>query len=80
MICQKLIMSDISSEEQFILNILKEKEKINYRELQQLCEEEFEGVRLILKKLKERGLVDYEGAIPGFSSEIVLLREPKFPE
>ncbi len=63
-------MSDLSEEEQFIFNILKEKGKIKYTELQRLCEEEFEGVRLILKKMKEKGLVDYEGNIPGFSSEI----------
>ncbi|MBN1801643.1 MAG: hypothetical protein JW891_09075 [Candidatus Lokiarchaeota archaeon] len=63
-------MSELSEEEKFIFNILKEKGSIKYPELQRLCEEKFEGVRLILKKMKEKGLVDYDGNIPGFSSEI----------
>ena len=47
---------------------------MNYKELQTLCQEEFEGVRLILKKLKEKGIVSYEGIIPGYSAEIELKR------
>jgi hypothetical protein len=47
-------MSELSHEEKFIIEKLKEKEgKINYKDLQILCQDEFEGVRLILKKLKE---------------------------
>jgi len=72
-------MSELSHEENFILNILKEKGTIRYGELQKACENEFEGVRLILKKMKERGLVEYDGVIPGFDSEITLVREPVFP-
>ncbi|MFX1549711.1 MAG: hypothetical protein ACFFB9_05095 [Promethearchaeota archaeon] len=69
-------MSEITDEENFIIEKLKEKGgKLNYKELQILCEDQFEGVRLILKKLKEKGIVDYEGMIPGFSAEIELLRE-----
>ena len=48
--------------------------RLNYKVLQTLCQEEFEGVRLILKKLKEKGFVDYEGIIPGFSAQIVLIK------
>ena len=69
-------MSDITEEEKFIIEKLKEKGgRLNYKELQILCEDQFEGVRLILKKLKEKGIVDYEGMIPGFSAEIELIKE-----
>jgi len=68
-------MEQLSIEEQFIIEKLKENNgNINYRKLQDLCAEEFEGVRLILKKLKEKGFVDYEGIIPGFSAQIVLTK------
>ena len=69
-------MSELSHEEKFIIEKLKEKEgKLNYRDLQILCQDEFEGVRLILKKLKDKGIVDYEGMIPGFSAKIELVRD-----
>jgi len=68
-------MEQLSKEEQFIIEKLKENDgSINYRKLQDLCAEEFEGVRLVLKKLKEKGFVDYEGIIPGFSAQIVLTK------
>jgi len=68
-------MEQLSKEEQFIIEKLKENDgSINYRTLQDFCAEEFEGVRLILKKLKEKGFVDYEGIIPGFSAQIVLTK------
>jgi hypothetical protein len=71
-----LKMSELSHEEKFIIEKLKEKgRKLNYKDLQTLCQDEFEGVRLILKKLKEKGFVDYEGMIPGFSAEIELVRD-----
>jgi len=66
-------MSELSVEEKFIIEKLKENGgELNYKELQTLCQEEFEGVRLILKKLKEKQIVSYEGVIPGYSSEIKL--------
>ena len=68
-------MEQLSKEEQFIIEKLKENGgSLNYRKLQDLCAEEFEGVRLILKKLKEKGFVDYEGVIPGFSAEIKFMK------
>jgi hypothetical protein len=68
-------MSELTFEENFIIKKLKEKGgKLNYRELQILCEDQFEEVRLILKKLKEKGFLDYGGMIPGFSAEIKLIR------
>ncbi|MFW9999264.1 MAG: hypothetical protein ACFE9Q_12790 [Candidatus Hodarchaeota archaeon] len=69
-------MTELTIEEQFIIEKLKEKGgKLNYKELQTLCEDEFEGVRLILKKLKEKRIVDYEGMIPDFSANIELLQD-----
>ncbi|MFX1377744.1 MAG: hypothetical protein ACFFA4_01500 [Promethearchaeota archaeon] len=69
-------MPDITDEEKFIIEKLKQKGgKMNYKELKILCENQFEGVRIILKKLKDKGIVDYEGMIPGFSAEIELIKE-----
>ena len=69
-------MKELTEEENFIFEKLKENGgRLPYKELQILCEDQFEGVRLILKKLKEKGFVDYEGMIPGFSAEIELIRE-----
>ncbi len=66
-------MLDLSVEEKFIIEKLEENGgNLNYTELQTLCQEEFEGVRLILKKLKEKQIVSYEGVIPGYSAEIKL--------
>ncbi len=66
-------MVELSVEENFIIEKLKENRGVlNYKELQTLCQEEFEGVRLILKKLKEKQIVSYEGVIPGYSAEIKL--------
>ena len=68
-----IIMVELSADEKFIIEKLKENGGgLNYKELQTLCQEEFEGVRLILKKLKEKQLVTYEGVIPGYSAEIKL--------
>ena len=48
---------------------------MSYKDIQIECENEFEGVRLILKSLKEKGYVFFDGILPGFSSEIELIRE-----
>ena len=67
-------MSELSIEEEFIIKKLEENSgRLNYKELQTLCEEEFEGVRLILKKMKEKRIVEYEGVIPSYSAEIELI-------
>ena len=68
---------NLSVEEKFILNAIKESgengKSIAYKKLQDICADEFEGVRLILKKLKGKNLVDFDGMIPGFSSVITLI-------
>jgi len=67
-------MSELSIEEEFIIKKLEENGgRLNYKELQTLCQEEFEGVRLILKKMKEKMIVEYEGIIPDYSAEIELI-------
>ena len=69
-------MSDesLTVEEKFILKAITEHGEggttIPYKKLQDICADEFEGVRLILKKLKSKGLVSYDGMIPGFSAII----------
>ncbi len=64
---------ELNENERFLLKVLKENEgKMGYKELNKICAEKFEGVRLILKKLKELGYVHYDGAIPGFDSVIEL--------
>ncbi len=66
----------LNEHEHFIINLLKDNgNKMNYRDIQKACENEFEGVRLFLKSLKEKGYVFFDGVIPGFSSEIELIRE-----
>lgn len=73
-------MVRLTEEETFIFNMLKEKGgNIGYKELQSICEDHFEGVRLILKKMKENGIVDFEGPIPGFSSVITLNKDVNQP-
>ncbi|MBD3353364.1 MAG: hypothetical protein GF364_17920 [Candidatus Lokiarchaeota archaeon] len=69
-------MSELKEEERFIVELLQKAEgnKMNYKEIQTACENEFEGVRLILKNLKTKGFVSYEGIIPGFQSEIELVK------
>jgi len=68
---------NLSVEEKFILKAIKDSgengNSISYKKLQDICADEFEGVRLILKKLKGKNLVDFEGIIPGFSSVITLI-------
>jgi hypothetical protein len=65
----------MGNEAEFILKAIKEKGengKIGYKKLQEICANEFEGVRLFLKKLKEQGKIDFDGNIPSFGSVISL--------
>ncbi|MHA1519531.1 MAG: hypothetical protein ACTSRK_05045 [Promethearchaeota archaeon] len=69
-------MESLSEEEQFILKQIADHgengKKMPYKELQNLCADEFEGVRLILKKMKGKNLLTYEGMIPGYDAIIIL--------
>ena len=70
------LAQELTVEENIVIQILKEHNRIiNYKKLHSLSEEKFEGLRLILKKMKEKGLIDYEGVVPGFSADIKLLRD-----
>lgn len=72
------IMSNLTHEELYLIEKLKENGgKKNYKELQALCDEEFEGVKFGLKKLKEKTYIEFEDVIPGFSGEIELLQNNK---
>ena len=66
---------ELTDDEKFLLNTIKKNgNKMGYKELNEICGERFEGVRLILKKLKEAGYVNFDGMIPSFSSTIELNR------
>jgi len=66
-------MKELNDNEKFVIKKLKENNnRMSYKTLQTACEDKFEGLRLILKKLKEAGIVDFEGIIPTFTSEIIL--------
>lgn len=67
-------MEGITENEKFVIEILKEKDDktMNYKDLQAAIEDKFEGLRLVLKSLKEKGIVNFDGPIPSFSSAITL--------
>ena len=45
---------------------------MEYKELNEIVGEKYEGVRLRLKTMKDKKLVDFEGMVPGFSAIITL--------
>lgn len=64
---------DYESEYKAIIEVLKEHGgKIEYRNLNEILADQFEGIRLRLKTMKEKGLVDFEGVVPAFNSTIKL--------
>ncbi|MFX0101006.1 MAG: hypothetical protein ACFFCS_15630 [Candidatus Hodarchaeota archaeon] len=67
-------MPDYSPEEELIIKILEEPGEMGYKELNEKFSETYEGCRLILKKLKEKGVVNYDGMIPGFASIITFVK------
>ena len=67
---------ELNENEIFLVKTLQDNGgKMNYKELNQICGEKFEGVRLVLKKLKENGIVEYDGVIPMFDSSIELIKK-----
>lgn len=48
---------------------------MGFKDLNEKCADKFEGCRIILKKLKEQGLVSFDGAVPAFSGKIKLVKE-----
>ena len=68
-------MEPIDAEAEYveILKVIKDHGgSIDYKTLNELLGDKFEGVRLRLKTMKERGLVNFEGVVPAFSSTISL--------
>ena len=64
-------LADLTDDEKFLLKTLKDNGgTMGYKELNNICGEHFEGVRLILKKLKGLGHVSYDGMMPMFDSVI----------
>ena len=64
---------DAEAEYEEIIAVLKEhKGSLDYKILNEIVSEKFEGVRLRLKTMKDKGLVDFEGMVPSFSSIITL--------
>lgn len=44
-----------------------------YKELNDILSHKFEGVRLVLKVMKDKELIDFDGIVPSFSGDITLL-------
>ena len=52
-------MAELTADEKYLLTTLKKNgSKMGYKELNNICSEKFEGVRLILKKLIGMGYVE----------------------
>nr|MDO8109254.1 hypothetical protein [Candidatus Sigynarchaeota archaeon] len=65
-----------SKEEEFILKTLADgKGEMGFKELNEKCSSHFEGCRIILKKLKEQGLVMFDGVVPAFGAKIKLVKQ-----
>ena len=67
---------DYESEYEEIVKVLEEHEgELDYKTLNETLADKFEGIRLRLKTMKEKGIVDFEGVVPSFNSIIRLARE-----
>lgn len=68
----------IDDEYEEILNTIREAGgEINYKDLNEKLGDKFEGVRLRLKTMKEKGMVSFDGMVPGFSAIISLSENTK---
>ena len=66
---------DYDTEYKEMVNVLKEHGgELDYKTLNETLADKFEGVRLRLKTMKEKGIVDFEGIIPSFNSTIKLTK------
>jgi hypothetical protein len=64
---------DYEAEYRAIIEVIKEhKGEIEYKSLNEILADQFEGIRLRLKTMKEKGLVEFEGVLPAFDSIIKL--------
>ena len=44
-----------------------------YKEINEILSHKFEGVRLVLKVMKDKEIVDFDGIVPSFSGMITLV-------
>ena len=66
---------DYEAEYDEIVNVLTEHGgELDYKTLNEILADKFEGVRLRLKTMKEKGIVDFEGIVPSFNSKIKLIK------
>ena len=73
---EEQLLQEVTKEERIVALYLSENDKkLDYRKLLELCEDKLDGLRLILNKMKEKGIIDYEGMMAGFSSKIFLKRD-----
>ena len=64
---------DYEAEYRAIIEVLRDNQgEIEYKTLNEILADQFEGIRLRLKTMKEKGLVDFEGVVPAFDSVIRL--------
>ena len=66
---------DYEAEYDEIVNVLTEHGgELDYKTLNEILADKFEGVRLRLKTMKEKGIVNFEGIVPSFNSKIQLIK------
>ena len=62
---------DAESEYKEILGVLREHGgEMDYKTLNETLADKFEGIRLRLKTMKEKGLVEFDGVVPSFDSSV----------
>ena len=67
----KLEPIDAEAEYKEILSVLRANGgEMDYKTLNETLADKFEGIRLRLKTMKEKGLVTFEGVVPSFDSII----------
>jgi C-terminal processing protease CtpA/Prc len=73
---ERLIAQKVGGrEKQAILKIIEDNgDSIAYNDLNEIYSKTYEGLRIQLKGLKEKALVDFDGDIPGFDSVITRVR------
>lgn len=68
-------MEPINAEAEYkeIIEVLKKNGgEMEYKALNEALADRFEGIRLRLKTMKEKGLVHFDGIVPSFNSKILL--------
>ena len=64
---------DHEAEYKEIIEVLKNNGgEMDYKSLNETLANKFEGIRLRLKTMKEKGLVNFDGVVPSFDSKITI--------